>query len=149
MALEFHIITSCEFFRVGAHGELDWPQSLEVLGALVSGFVERGTDRAMVDLRDVRMDLSEEQKQTLAGALKKIGVRKHHRIAILFAQTTPRRPPVFVNAARKRGYDVERFYNYEQAVEWLSRVVEEDPDFDREIYRGPTGEKKQGPPRSS
>ena len=33
--------------------------------------------------------------------------------------------------------DIARFFDYEHAAEWLSRPLGPDPDFDREIYRGP------------
>lgn len=140
MALEFHTITSREFFRLGAHGELDWPQTLEVLSRLVSGLIERGTDLALVDLRDARHELSDEQRTALAAVLGQVGVRRHHRIAILFAPTARPRPPVFVEAARRLGFDVGRFYGFEEAVEWLSHSDEPDPEFDREVSEGPGGE---------
>jgi len=143
MALEFHIITSHEFLRLGTHGELDWPRSLEVLTTIVNGFAERETDLAMLDLRDARMELSEKQVEALAVVLKQIGVGAEHKIAILFAPTTHPHPPVFVDAARKRGYDVARFYSYEEAAEWLSTPApDEDDEFDRDTYEGP-GEKME------
>jgi hypothetical protein len=142
MALEFHIITSQQFFRLGSHGELDWPQSLGVLTTLVEGFAERATDLAMVDLRDTNVELNERQLEALAVVLKQIGVTAEHRIAILFSPTTARRPPIFVDAARKRGFDIARFYNYEEAAEWLSTPPPDPGDeFDRDTYEGP-GEKK-------
>jgi hypothetical protein len=140
VALEFHTITSREFFRLGAHGELDWPQTLEVLSRLVTGLMERGTDLALVDLRDARHELSDQQRAALADLLGHVGVRAHHRIAILFAPTATPRSPVFVEAARRLGFDVGRFYSYEEAAEWLSRSGEPDPEFDREVYEGPGGE---------
>jgi hypothetical protein len=142
MALEFHIITSHQFLRLGSHGELDWPQSLGVLTTLVEGFAERSTDLAMVDLRDTNVELNEKQLEALAVVLKQIGVTAEHRIAILFSPAAEgRRPPIFVDAARKRGFDIARFYNYEEAAEWLSTAAPSaDDEFDRDTYEGP-GEK--------
>src|SRR5436190_130624 len=112
--------------REGGHGELDWRQTLEVLSRLVKGLLERGTDLALVDLRDARHELTDKQRAALADLLGQVGVRAHHRIAILFAPTAHPRPPVFVEAARKLGFDVGRFYSYEEAAEWLSRSGEPD-----------------------
>lgn len=139
MAVEFHIITSHEFFRVGTHGELDWPQSLAVLSTLAKGFLERGTDLAILDVRDTQIDISETQVEGLVLVLKQVGFRYHHRLAILHQ---PRAGSgIFVRAARSHGFDMEHFDSYEKAVEWLSSSNEEDPDFDRETYQGP-GEQK-------
>ena len=135
MALEFHIITSHEFFRVGTHGELDWPKSLTVLSTLAKGFLERGTDLALLDVRDTQIDISETQVEGLVLVLKQVGFRYHHRLAILHK---PRAGSgIFVKAARDHGFDMEHFDDYEKAVEWLSSTDEEDPDFDRETYLGP------------
>lgn len=143
MTVEFNIITSHEFFRLGSHGELDWPQSLGVLTTLVEGFAERSTDLAMVDLRDTAVELNERQLEALAVVLKQIGVTAENRIAILFSPSAAAavRPPTFVNAARKRGFDIARFYSYEEAAEWLSEPLPDPEDeFDRDTYEGPKAE---------
>lgn len=144
MALEFNIITSVEFLRLGTHGELNWPESLGVLAALAKGFIERGTDRAMVDLRDAQVNLTEEQIEELGAVLQEAGFRDYHRVAIL------RRPHpqagAFVDVARDRGFNFMVFFSYEMAAEWLSSEDEEDPDFDREIYREPGAEGDAPPP---
>jgi hypothetical protein len=136
VALEFQIITSREFFRLGAHGELDWPKSLEVLSMLGKAFVERGTDLALLDVRDTRTNLSDKQIKGLALVLQKAGFREHHRVAILHRPLPRPKAGVFATAARGRGFDIADFDNYEQAVEWLSRSSEEDPEFDRKTYYG-------------
>lgn len=141
MALEFHIITSHEFFRLGAHGELDWPKSLAVLSTLSKGFLERGTDLALLDLRDAQIDLSETQLEGLVLVLKQVGFRFHHRLGILHRPRVG--SGVFVNAAREHGFDMEHFDNYEKAVEWLSSTDEEDPEFDRETYVDPEDKKAE------
>jgi hypothetical protein len=145
MALEMQVITSHEFFRLGTHGELDWLKSLTVLSALVQNFDERGTDLAIIDVRDAQTDLTDLQLEALVKALKKIGVRKHHRIAILHRTRPHPRSVVFAEAAQERGFDIEAFDNYERAVEWLSRPEGPDPDFDRELYLGPQGQESPQP----
>jgi hypothetical protein len=145
MAIEFQIITSQEFVKLGAHGELQWPESLAVLAKLAKSFIERGTDRALLDVRDARIVLSDEQVRELVGVLKKVGFRGYHRLAVL--RRPHPRAGEFTEAARERGYDFGTFLSYELAAEWLSAPDEEDPDFDRETYHGPaTGEGKGGKP---
>jgi hypothetical protein len=142
MSLELNIITSREFFRLGTHGEVDWPASLRVLATVAKGFIERGTDRAIVDLRDSHVNLTEEQVGELVTVLKNAGFRGYHRVAFL-RHPNPNRGK-FTDAAQKRGLDFGSFVSYEEATEWLSAAEEEDPEFDRETYRPPGGE--GGPP---
>ena len=144
MALEFHIITSQEFFRLGAHGEMDWVKTLAVLSTLAKAFLERGTDLALLDVRDTQTDLSEQQIESLVHVLQQVGLREHHRVAILH-RTKPRPlAAIFVDVAREHGFDVAEFVNYEKAVEWLSQSDEEDPEFDRDTYLGPSDHTNRG-----
>jgi hypothetical protein len=140
VALEFHIITSQEFFRLGAHGEVDWSKSLEVLSILVKNFQDRGTNLALLDVRDTETDLTDEQVESFVNVLKKNGLREEHRVAILHRIRPNPKARVFVEAALDRGFDFGEFTSYEIAVEWLSQSDEEDPDFDRETYYGPDGQ---------
>jgi hypothetical protein len=137
VALEFQIITCHEFFRLGAHGELDWRRSLSVLSKVAKAFIERGTDLALLDVRDTHNELTDEQFEALALALKGFGFREHHRVAILHKKRPNPRAGLFVLAARDRGFDLAGFDNYEEATEWLSKPEGRDPDFDREVYHGP------------
>jgi hypothetical protein len=140
MALEFHTITSKEFLRLGTHGELDWAESLNVVSTIVKSLIERGTDLVLADMRDTETSLTDEQILDLVLALKKLGQREYHRMAILHkVRPFPKAVP-FVRFARQRGFDVAEFVSYEKAVEWLSRSDEKDPDFDRETYHGPEGQ---------
>lgn len=144
MALEFNIITSREFLRLGTHGEVNWPESLGVLAALAKGFIEHGTDRAMVDLRDAQTNLTEDQVEELSRVLKEAGFRDYHRVAIL--RKPHPRAGEFVDAARNEGFNFMAFISYEKAAEWISADDEEDPEFDRETYRAPGTEAEgEGP----
>jgi len=140
MALELHIITSREFIRLGAHGELDWTKSLAVLSALAKSFVERGTNLAIVDLRDVRTVLSLDQVKALVHMLSHVGLNEMHRVAILHKRDVSPPAALFAHGAQEHGFDVEEFNSFEKAVEWLSNPERDDPDFDREIYHGPAGD---------
>jgi hypothetical protein len=139
MALEIHIITSREFFRVGAHGELDWPKSLQVLSLLAKTFTQRGTNLALLDVRDARGYLTADQMKALASTLKNSGFRPHHRVAIL-RRPQPERDITFVGEAANLGFAFRAFESYEQAADWLSSSGEKDPDFDREVYLGPSAD---------
>jgi hypothetical protein len=145
VALELQIITSHEFVRLGAHGELDWSKSLQVLSTLVTTFLERRIDLAIVDLRDAKTSLSDEQIEELVSVMDQVGLQDHHRVAILHRPRPNPKSAVFADAARDFGFDVASFDNFERAVEWLSAPQGEDPDFDREIYQGPKDKGKPDP----
>ena len=149
MPLEMRIFTSHEFFQLGTHGELDWARSLTVLSTLVRGFMERGTDLAIVDVRDARNNLTDDQIDGLVQVLEQVGLQPHHRVAILNRRRAEPRAPMFVAAARELGFDIAEFIDYEDAVEWLSRSPEPDPDFERETYLGPGGQTNPGAQPSS
>jgi hypothetical protein len=140
MAMEFQVITSHQFFRLGAHGELDWTASLQVLAMLVKSFDERATPLALIDLRDAEADMNVAQVESLAELLEHAGLREYHRVAILHKKRPQSMAAEFVEAARDLGFDIANFDVYEDAVEWLSSVDEPDPDFDAETYEGPSNE---------
>jgi hypothetical protein len=147
VALEFHIITSHEFLRFGSHGEVDWKNSLESLKLLARQFLERGTDLALVDARDAQTHLTDEQVETVAAMLHELGFRQHHRVAVLHRIRPHPMAAVFVEKAVDLGFCFAEFVSYEKAAEWLSTSDEEDPDFDRDTYYGPTGEREPEPPK--
>ena len=140
VALEIHIITSREFFRVGAHGELDWPRSLAVLSHMARAFVERGVTLALLDVRDARSYLSDAQIQSLVRTLRGSGVRENFRVAVLRSRRPGSRAAILVRAARDLGFNFAEFESYERAADWLSATGEPDPDFDRAVYMGPSGD---------
>jgi hypothetical protein len=120
--------------------------ALDALSMLAKELLSRGTDLALVDTRDTRTDLDDEHVEALVRVLRNVGFRRHHRVAILHRVRPRPKAVVFVEAALDQGFDFAEFVSYEKAVEWLSRSDEEDPDFDRETYHGPTGERER-PPR--
>jgi hypothetical protein len=140
VALEIHIITSREFFRVGTHGELDWPRSLVVLSQMARAFVERGVTLALLDVRDARTYLSDAQIQSLVRTLRGSGVRENFRVAVLRSRRPGSRASILVRAARDLGFNFAEFESYERAADWLSSTGEPDPDFDRDVYMGPCGD---------
>lgn len=135
MAVEIQIFQFREFFRLGAHGELDWPKTLAVLSKLAKNLGPGKSGLALVDLRDAHSRMSDEEIRSIAMVLRKIGIDQEQRVAILVRPETRRTG--MIEAARERGFDIQRFHSFERAVEWLSHSNEPDPDFDREIYKGP------------
>lgn len=138
MAVEFQVLKSSEFVRIGAHGELDWEASIRTLAKIADEFQRKGMTLAMLDVRDGVATLSDEQVIALAGELVRIGMGKQHRLAVLHKPRPRPLADLFAAAAMLRGCDVMAFDDYESAAEWLSSSREADPDFDRDVYTGPT-----------
>jgi hypothetical protein len=147
MAVEFQVLTSSQFIRVGAHGELDWESSRRALAMVATEFVAKDTKLALLDVRDAVTSLSDEQIIMLVSELVRHGLHAEHRIAVLHRPLPLAKSDIFAAAAVLRGFDVMSFDDYESAVEWLSSSRELDPDFDREVYEGPSKEAKRRPPK--
>lgn len=137
MAIEFHILKSSEFVRVGTHGEMDWEASIRTLAKIADEFNRKGMTLVMLDVRDGVALLTDEQVIALAGELYRMGMGKRHRLAVLHRPRPRPLADIFAAAAMMRGCDVMAFDDYEMAAEWLSSSRVADPDFDRDVYMGP------------
>jgi hypothetical protein len=147
MALELHIFTAREFIRLGAHGDLDWNSTRELLATLARAFVLGGSDLAILDIRDASASLNDDQLVALVHVLRQAGFRQNHRLAVLHHASRHVRSDFFAAAAVHMGFDVGSFESYEQAVEWLSHVGGKDPLFYGETYIEPTDtEEPKRPP---
>lgn len=149
MAVEFHVLTSSQFIRMGAHGNLDWDSSLRALSEVATAFLEKRTKLALLDVRDTVSTLTDDQVIRLVSELVRLGMGKGHRLAVLHKPRPHAKADIFAAAAMLRGFDVMSFDDYEMAAEWLSSSRDEDPDFDRELYEGPRQPRERGnePPK--
>ena len=145
VSIELNVITSREFLRMGAHGELDWNSSRELLSSLVKELMDRGTGLAILDVRDGISILTDLQIVALADIFISLGFTKNQRLAVLHAVRPHPQADVFAAAATRRGLDVGSFDSFEAAVDWLSASRAADPHFDRPIYNPPAGGKKNEP----
>jgi len=143
MAIEFQVLKSSEFVRVGAHGEFDWDASIVTLAKIADEFTRKGMTLAMLDVRDGVASLTDEQVILLAGELRRMGMTPRHKLAVLHRPRPRPLADVFAAAAMLRGCDVMAFDDYERAAEWLSLSDEADPDFERDVYLGPRRGTKQ------
>lgn len=149
MAVEMHVFKVQDFLRVGAHGELDWNASRDILRKLVKAFVDNGERRALLDVRDSVSAMTDEQVIELVHVFVQGGVTPRHRLAIVHRPLPNPHSDLFALSAITRGFDVGSFDDYERAVDWLSHSGDKDPDFDREVYQGPRRTDTSEPPRAS
>jgi len=135
MPFELQVIRAGEFIRVGAHGQADVDASHIVLRELARACRQRGIDRALLDLRTVRLGpkplLSTNELAILVNTFHEIGFSRDQRLAVLYAKDPHRGARLFAFISRMRGWNVRAFEDFEQALNWLAEV--EHPDQEEQF----------------
>ncbi len=147
MAIELQIITAREFIRMGAHGQLDWDQSRAVLAKLAKTCMDRHIDRALLDVRDVRSDMTPAELAELVLVFRDVGFTDHQRLAILHRADPESKAHLFVMFAANRGWNVQGFDSFEDAVGWLAIAEETDEGLVEPVDLDDAPHKKPEPPR--
>ena|SRR5688572_4899993 len=140
MPLELQIVNVREFMRFGAHGKLDWRESLSCLGKIARACAQRKQGRALLDVRDARSNLTGSQLKSLVTIFHDAGFRDRHRIAVLHRRGPTPRAKLFVATAANNGWDARCFHDFEEAVSWL--VISDETDADTR----PQGSQEPAPP---
>jgi hypothetical protein len=120
MPLDMQIIRAREFIRMDGHGHIQFEQSREALKALGEACRSRGIDRAMLDVRDVRSDLTSANLLALAQMFREVGFSHGQRLALLYSTDPFRRVRRFAFLGTLRGWQVRAFNDFEKAIEWLA-----------------------------
>jgi len=120
MPLELQVIRAAEFIRVNSHGEFDLPGTCAALATIAQACKRRGVNRALVDARNARANLTPTEIASLVNVFREIGFSRDLRLAVLHAQERFQRPRLFAFISRMKGWHVEAFQNFEEALTWLS-----------------------------
>jgi hypothetical protein len=120
MPVELQIIRASEFIRVGARGRLDLAGSSEILKKLAAACRRRGIDRALLDVRDLRTNLTPTDLATLVRSFRDIGFSHSQRLAVLHTGDQSYRARLFSLIGVLRGWKVSAFVEFEEALAWLS-----------------------------
>jgi hypothetical protein len=125
------IVRASEFLRSGPSGVIDFEESKRTLTTLAAALVRGGIDKAILDLRRVRMNppVKYTELYHLARAFQDAGFGPRHRLAVLHTLDRADKAEFFAICASGRGWNVFAFDNFEEAFEWLS-VSEEVKDDD-------------------
>lgn len=128
MPLELQIIRANEFIRMGATGHFDLPASKAALTDLARACRKRGLSRALMDLRALRPGpkpvFSTADLVELVETFRKAGFSPEQRLAILYHSDPHHRARLFAFLSTLRGWSVQAFADYEEAINWLSRENE-------------------------
>ena len=124
MPQELQIIRPAEFVRYGAEGQFDPAASKVALARLIRACHKRGIDQALMDLRELQPGpapvFSIEDLKTLVNTFHEIGFTRRQRLAILYQTDPHHRARLFAAIGEGRGWKVEAFNHYEEALLWLS-----------------------------
>ncbi len=135
MPLELQIIRAHEFIRLGARGHFDLPASKAALAELAAACRKRGLNQALLDLRALQprptpvfspTDLIE-----LVNTFREVGFTHEQRLAILYQSDPHYRARLFAFLSIVRGWKVQAFADFEQALAWLSGDPEHSADTSR------------------
>ena len=128
MPMELQIIRASEFIRLGPRGHFDLKASKAVLAQLARACCQRGIRRALLDLRALhpgpRPVFSPNDLVMLVSTFRQAGFTRQQRLAVLYGSDPHHRARLFAFIAKLRGWSVQAFDDYEQAVLWLSHTDE-------------------------
>lgn len=125
MPVELQIIRAADFVRMGAEGQFDLAASCAVLAHLAMACKKRGIDRALLDVRNVRAELTPTELAALVNIFHEMGFNKSQRLAILHSADRSQRPRLFALIGRMKGWMVHAFLDFEEALGWLSEERQE------------------------
>jgi hypothetical protein len=124
MPLEAQTIAAREFIRLNPDGRLDLDGSRAVLQALAETYRKRGKTRAMLDVREVRTDLTLAELAALVDAFCEMGFSESQRLAVLHSGDQNHPARLFASISKLRGWRVRPFDKLEDAVGWLALTDE-------------------------
>jgi hypothetical protein len=135
MPMELQIIRAQEFIRLGAKGHFDLKASKAVLAQLAGACCKRGINQALLDLRALQPGpkpvFSPNDLVTLVNTFHEVGFTHKQRLAVLYGSDPHHRARLFAFIAKLRGWKVQAFDNFEEAIIWLSEV--EEPQVETEF----------------
>jgi hypothetical protein len=137
MSVQLEIIRAAEFIRFGTEGVFDLVASCGALHNLAEACKMRGINRALLDGRNARAELSPNELAALVNAFCDIGFTRDLHLAILHAAERYQRARLFAFISRIKGWQVRAFGDFEQAMYWLST------DQVHAAYAAPSTHRKQ------
>ena len=124
MPQEIQIIRAAEFIRLGAEGHFDPAASQLALAKLIRACRKRGIGQALMDLRELQPGpkpvFTVDDLVELVNTFRDIGFTRNQRLAVLYETDPHHRARLFAAISEGRGWKVEAFGNFEDALLWLS-----------------------------
>ncbi len=122
MNLNIQLIRQSDFIRTTASGELDLSSTRNLMQALAESTSEQGRPM-LIDIRKTSSILKKADVFELASNLIDYGKTFRRKTAILArADDSYERANFFELVANNRGYSVNAFTSFEEAIMWLADV---------------------------
>lgn len=122
--MDLQVIRAQEFVRLGPRGHFDFKASKAALALLALALFKRGIKQALLDLRALhpgpRPVFSPNDLVALVNTFREVGFTRAQRLAVLYGSDPHHRARLFALIAKLRGWNVQTFDNFEQALHWLS-----------------------------
>ena len=120
MATNIRIIQACDFIKVTAEGELDLQKTKELLMEIASSASPLGDFEIIVDTRKAQSRMSIGELWFLAAELSNHGKTFARKTAVLCPLEHFDHAGFFALCAQNRGFGIEAFTSFEDAIEWLT-----------------------------
>lgn len=120
MPAKIKLIRAMEYLQASPEGDLDLAKSKEMLIDVASAKHPLADFNFVLDFRRVQLKLTAADIYFLAAELPKYADTLSDKIAILALPGTNFEKSEFLElCSRNRGFNIDCFSNYEDAVEWL------------------------------
>ena len=130
MPHRIQVVRTADFLRFGGNGKVDLAETRRTLINIAKVCVDLQIDCALLDIREMRSDMTPVDLYELATAFREMGFHKGHKLAILhrasggervefFAMNPAARAEFFAACAKDAGFQVKAFEDYEGAMEWF------------------------------
>ncbi|MBN2185581.1 MAG: hypothetical protein JW746_09660 [Candidatus Krumholzibacteriota bacterium] len=120
MAGKVKIIRARDFLNIDADGILDFEMSKEILIKIALAKKPPADFEVLIDLRDAELDLSTMDVWYLVDELGKHHEAFQRKMALLTSSGSAfDRVEFFETCAVNRGFEVEAFTDFEEAINWL------------------------------
>jgi hypothetical protein len=140
MPFELQIIRAQEFLRLGVRGKINLAASKKLLAELAGACRKRGIHEALLDLRDLRPGpepvFSPNDLAVLVSTFLEIGFARNQRLAVLYSVDPHHRARIFAFFAKMRGWRVQAFDGFEEAITWLFSADSEPSETEAEHAPG-------------
>ena len=119
MPTNIKVIHAGDFIRARPEGEANLEEAEQLLKEIVAAGAALGEYEVLVDIRRTTGRLSATDLWTLAEKLARFRQDFAHRTAILCPLEKFDHSRFFALCAENRGFNVQAFTSYEEAMEWL------------------------------
>ncbi len=126
MKRNFRVISARDFVKASPSGEVDLESSKQLLAKLADIIGAAGGDyEVLLDVREARGNLTHTELYEFVAELGRHRSAFRNKIAVLCRQDEQLNRVRFMQlCATNRGFEVDAFTDYEQALEWIQPSVE-------------------------